>query len=284
MHDEFGLAVALSGDTLVAGAPFAKIGENETQGAAYVFIRTGAVWTQRTRLTAIDGAADDRFGCAVAVTDQAVVVGALFDTIGMNSRQGSVYVFVRSGTAFVSGPKLIAKDGAADDRFGSSVALSFDILAVGAVYDRSGTNYAQGSVYTFTDLGGHWYPQQKLTASEGATQDYFGTSVAVSDEFVAVGASGDDIDENDSQGSAYVFASPACPTLSLAPETLHDGVVGVAYQQSISTSPAADPYDYAVLGDRRRIAARYDAGRLHRAWHSHDAGDVPIHDRVHVFP
>lgn len=242
--DEFGFAIALSGDSLVVGAPYAKVGQNEDQGAAYLFTRTGGVWTQRPKLTDSDGAADDRFGCAVAVTDETIVVGALFDTIGNNTRQGSAALYVRSGTAVVPAQKLVAQDGSSDDRFGASLALSNDILVVGAIYDTSGTNTAQGSAYTFTDIGGHWYRQQKLTANDGATQDYFGQSVAVSGELIAVGASGDDIEEKDSQGSAYVFISPACPTLVLAPESLHDGVVNVAYKVDLTTSGGSGAFDY----------------------------------------
>src|SRR5207249_3825977 len=68
-----------------------------------------------------------------------------------------------------------------------------------------GRNVRQGSAYVFERQGGGWVEQQKLTASDGATVDMFGISVAVSEATVVVGAFVDDVGSNVDQGSAYVF-------------------------------------------------------------------------------
>src|SRR5205085_941741 len=158
-------------------------------------------FTQFGNLTASDGAADDLFGDSVALSGDAALVGAVFDAIGANSNQGSAYVFVRSGTTWTQQQKLTASDGATNDQFGRSVALSGNTALVGA----DGGNANQGSAYVFVRSGTIWMQQQKLIASDGAVGDFFGVSVALSGETVFVAASSDDIGANASQGSAYVF-------------------------------------------------------------------------------
>ena len=96
--------------------------------------------------------------------------------------------------------KLTASDGAANDRFGISVAVSGDTVVVGA----HGDDGYRGSAYVYVKPGGGWVnatQTAKLTASDRAADDYFGYSVAVSGDTVVVGAYGDD----GSRGSAYVF-------------------------------------------------------------------------------
>ncbi|MGH7186935.1 MAG: putative Ig domain-containing protein, partial [Pseudomonadota bacterium] len=141
--------------------------------------------------------------------------------------------------------KLIANDGAAGDNFGISVALSGDTVVVGADSDTIGANAFQGSAYVFTNSGS-WYQQQKLTAADGAAFDSFGRSVALSGDTVVVGASADDIGTNGDQGSAYVFVSPPCPAITIAPASLPNGALGAAYNQPLSTSGEAAAYQYSV--------------------------------------
>merc|ERR1719271_1261466 len=100
--------------------------------------------------------------------------------------------------------KLVASDAAEDDRFGDSVAVSGDLVVVGAYAnddtgDRSGSAY----VYRTTNGGASWTQVAKLVASDAAAEDYFGHSVAVSGDLVVVGAGG--YDDDGCPGSAYVF-------------------------------------------------------------------------------
>ena len=100
-------------------------------GSAYVFTRTGTTWTEQAKLTASDGAADDRFGSSVAIAGDTIVVGAYWDDDN-GSDSGSAYVFTRTGTTWTEQAKLTASDGAADDQFGRSVAIAGDTIVVGA--------------------------------------------------------------------------------------------------------------------------------------------------------
>jgi len=201
----FGGSVALSADTALVGAAGDTVGSHTSQGSAYVFVRSGTVWSQQKKLTASDGAAYDFFGSSVAISGGTALVGAAGDTMGKNFGQGSAYVFVRSGTAWSQQTKLTASDGAAYNWFGASVALSGDTALVGAYGVNVGAKSQQGSAYVFVRSGMAWSQQKKLIASDGVAGDQFGGSVALSGDTALVGAMGDDVGTNINQGSAYVF-------------------------------------------------------------------------------
>ncbi|WP_437586790.1 Kelch repeat-containing protein [Sorangium sp. So ce1000] len=205
VDDRFGASVAISGDTALVGAYEGDVGGNADQGSAYVFTRAGGVWTQRQKLIASDGAVGDDFGISVALSGDTALVGAYNDDVGANANQGSAYVFTRTSGVWTQQQKLIASDGAVNDRFGISVALSGDTALVGAPSDSVGANANQGSAYVFTRTSGVWTHQQKLIASDGAVDDRFGASVAISGDTALVGAYEGDVGGNADQGSAYVF-------------------------------------------------------------------------------
>ena len=100
----FGYAVALSGDTAVVGACGRQSGAGPSVGAAYVFVRSAAVWSQQGgALSASDGAAGDLFGWSVALSGDTALVGAPSHQVGANELQGADYVFVRSGACGAAG-------------------------------------------------------------------------------------------------------------------------------------------------------------------------------------
>jgi photosystem II stability/assembly factor-like uncharacterized protein len=184
-YDQFGHAVAVSGDTVVVGA----YGEDSSTtgvtvngtpnesadlaGAAYVFVRSGTTWTQQAYLKASQVTAFDLFGTSVAVSGDTVVVGANYEdssTTGVNStpndsaaNPGAAYVFVRSGTTWTQQAYLKASQVTADDNFGFSVAVSGDTVVVGAYFEDSSTTGVNstaderasnsGAVFVFTGLG-----------------------------------------------------------------------------------------------------------------------------------
>jgi len=203
--DQFGVSVALSGDTALVGAPSDDVGANANQGSAYVFVRNGATWAEQQKLTASDGIATDFFGNSVALSGDTALVGAPSDQVGVNADQGSAYVFVRSGTIWAEQQKLTAGDGKSQDGFGVSVALSGDTALFGALGGDVGAFADQGSAYVFVRSGTIWAEQQKLTASDGAADDLFGIAVTLSGDTALVGAHSDDVGANANQGSAYVF-------------------------------------------------------------------------------
>ena len=235
--DNFGTSVAISGETVVAGAPYDHIGANVIQGSACVFVRSGNTWSQQAQLTAAGGAAGDRFGTSVAISGATVVVGAPFDLIGANVNQGSAYVFVRSGVSWSQQATLTAADGAFDDRFGYSVAISGATVVVGAIEDDVGAVEDSGSAYVFVRSGATWSQQAKLTAADGARKDWFGWSVAISGASVVVGAAFDDVGANAGQGSAYIFMRSGVKWSRLA--KLISGDAGDWFGWSVAISGAS---------------------------------------------
>ena len=199
--DKFGFSAAVSEDTVVVGA-YGDDDGAENAGSAYVFTRSGGVWTQQAKLTASDAAEEDQFGYSVAVSGDTAVVGAYGkNDIGHDS--GSVYVFTRSDGVWTQQAKLTASDAAAQDQFGRSVAAFDDTIVVGA-FGNSDAGRSSGSAYIFVRSDGIWTQQAKLTAQDAAFLDHFGISVAVSGDIAVVGAENNS-DAGTWSGSAYVF-------------------------------------------------------------------------------
>lgn len=133
------------------------------------------------------------------------------------------------------GPVLrSASGGSSDDGFGGTVALSGDYAVVGAAKDDVGGNVDQGSVYVFARTNGTWVQQAKLTASDGAAGDLFGTSVSVSGDFLVVGAPGDDVGVILNTGSAYIFSRNGTNWVQQAKITASDAAVGDQFGGSVS--------------------------------------------------
>lgn len=199
--DEFGTAVALYQDTVIIGARSAAVNGQSSQGAAYVFIRSGNTWTQQAKLVASDGAAFDRFGTAVSLYGDVAVVGAN----GASSSRGAAYVFTRSGNTWTQQAKLTASGGTNSDQFGTAVGVFFDTAVVGAI----GASAGQGAAYIFTRNANAWTQQAKLVASEGVDWGGFGQSVSVAGGTVIVGQPNAPVSVPLSQGAAYVFSRVA---------------------------------------------------------------------------
>src|SRR5205814_5798062 len=152
--DNFGWSVAISGDTMVVGAPLEDSGATGVNGdqsdnsatdsgAAYVFVRNGGTWSQQAYLKASNTGAGDRFGRSVAVSGDTVVVGAIFEdgaAVGVDgdassnaaANAGAAYVFVRSGTTWSQQAYLKASNRSAGMAFGTRAAISADTVLVSA--------------------------------------------------------------------------------------------------------------------------------------------------------
>ncbi len=130
--DYAGAAIAVSGDTAIVGAPFADIGGVNSQGAAFVLVKSGGTWTQQIKLTAFDGVAGAGFGRAVGISGDTVVVTTVGDDESVGSAaQGAAYVFVRTGTTWTLQQTLTDPTGVVADNFGASVSIDGDTVVVG---------------------------------------------------------------------------------------------------------------------------------------------------------
>ncbi len=254
-EDQFGGAVAVSGNTAIIGSSANNTNTNSRSGAAYVFLKTGTTWTLQQKLTASDGQAGNSFGWSVAIDVDTAVVGAYGDNIGANAQQGSAYVFVRSGTTWTQQAKLTASDGTALDLFGASVGISGDTIAVGASSDDVGLNSNQGSAYIFVRNGVTWPQQQKLTAADGSANDYFGDSVAIAGDTVIIGATEDKTGANTQQGSAYVFVTTGTTWTQQQKLTAADGAIYDFFGFSVAISG-----NTAVVGTLQNVGANAQQG------------------------
>ncbi len=211
--DEFGNSVAFdsTGTIALIGAPGKTIGSNIYQGAAYIFTNSGGTWSQTAELTTSDGASSDQFGWSVAFdsTGTIALIGAYGKTVGSNNSQGTAYIFTNSGGTWSQTAELVATDGAANDYFGNSVALDSTgtIALIGAYYRTVGSNTDQGAVYVFTNSGGTWSQAAELVATDGATGDYFGNSVALDQNgnVAAIGSPYHTVNGNTGEGTTYIF-------------------------------------------------------------------------------
>ena len=145
-YDNFGISVAIDGDTVVVGAYFEDTG-GTSAGAAYVFTRSGTTWSQQAKIQASDVQLGDLTGHSVAIDGDTMVVGAYKEDTGA-SDAGAAYVFTRSGTTWTQAKKLVASDAQASDEFGFSVDISNNTVVAGTYKEDTGGDSA-GAAYTF---------------------------------------------------------------------------------------------------------------------------------------
>lgn len=205
---QLGWSIAMSGDTIVVGA----LGDS----SAYVFVKPPGGWsgvmTETAKLTALDGDTSQFFGDSVAIEGDTVVVVSR----GLN-KHGAAYVYHKPPGGWVAistfSAKLIPSAGVWGSPYITPMAMSNDIVVVGAAGYGVVSNPSLGSAYLFMKPSGGWSgvltETAKLIASDGEAEDTFGLSTAISHDTVVIGAVGDDVGSNNNQGSAYVFVKPA---------------------------------------------------------------------------
>ena len=227
--DRFGGTVAISGDTIVVGSSYESSAETDITndsgagsdntaplaGAAYVFVRSGTTWSLQAYLKAPNAEANDRFGSAIAISGDTIVVGASAESSAQTTitngsgapidndapSAGAAYVFVRNGTTWTQQAYLKASNVEAGDQFGAGLSISSDTIVVGtpieasaqtgvtngdgASSDNTATN--SGAVYVFVRNGTTWTQKAYLKAPNADANDYYGLC-AISGGTIAVGA------------------------------------------------------------------------------------------------
>jgi len=229
--DQFGTAVALSGDTMVIGAPNEDSdatgvngqGNNNSadrSGAAYVFVRQANVWVQQAYLKCAAGRITE-FGSAVAISGDTIIVGAEAEDGGSTgvggdesdrskTSSGAAYVFVRSDNSWTQQAYLKPNNTTTGHYFGQAVAIEGDTAVVGSYADES------GDVHVFVREDETWRHDARLTAHNAGQFDGFGQTLAISGDTILVGAgeedssavgiNGDGFNNSaDRNGAAYIF-------------------------------------------------------------------------------
>ena len=231
--DSFGISVSLSGDYALIGAL------NDGVGSAYIFRFDGLTWVEDAKLAGSNvGGYGGWFGSSVSLSGDYALIGMPYnDENGTDA--GAAYIFHFDGSTWTEQAKL--RGGNDYLFFGIGVSLSGDRALIGAFWD-DGNEVASGSAYIFRFDGSDWIEETKLTASDGATGDYFGSAVSLSDDRALIGARGDD-DNESSSGSAYIFRFDGLTWVEEAKLTAPDAAQGDNFGETVSLSE-----EYALIG------------------------------------
>lgn len=251
--DAFGSAVALRGDSALIGAYLDDHAGGTDAGSVYEFERTGSAWTQTSRFTGSDTTTDDWFGGWIARDGATAVVGAMNADTTQGTDAGAVYVFVRNGSAWTQQAKLVDPDGGAMDGFGQWCDIDGDTIVVGSYQDDTTAGADAGSVSVFTRSGTTWTRQARLEAPDAVAGDWFGVTVDVSGDTIAVGAPVHEHGGPVRSGATYVFR--------------RSGTTWTLEAEIRSPVPAADAVfgHPALSGDTLVVAATGDSLLGHTA-------------------
>jgi len=283
--DEFGYAVAIDGNTAVIGArnadPNLGDGSIDGAGAAYVYIHNGRGWVLDATLAAKDASEGDTFGVSVAISGNTIIVGAtgvdLEDEEADDDDKddefkdaGAAYVFSRGGGAWVQQVKLTADDPDDEDSFGSAVAISKGTAVVAAEtkdlsFMPGTTLFDVGAAYVFYGSGKNWKQKAKLLPPDPWLGDYFGTSVAVYGDLVAVGATQFDPVEESGPGKVILYNRNGGLWSQEAYLEAENGRAGDAFGNSV-----------AIYGSTAVVGAHHADPRL-------GGGRVTSGGQAHVF-
>lgn len=221
-NENFGESCDLFGDVAVIGAHCPGGSCATTNGAAYIFRYDGTTWSEEERLTASDGASDDRFGDAAAIYGNIAVVGA-----PRHANRGAVYVYRYDGQMWDEEQKIVGDIVNDGDQFGSEVDVCGDVIIVGAPQDddADGTEFCEsGAAYIFRYNGSTWVEEQKIVG-DGCKQ-FRGLRVAIDGDVAAIGTDGTFV---------HVYR--------------YDGSTWVEEQQLTATSGSLDSAQLSVEGD-----------------------------------
>ncbi len=204
--DDFGFAVAIRGDMIVVGAPRDDTAAGNRAGSVYAFLFDVGQqqWVECDHLFAPDAGADDRFGSSVAIDGTTLLVGAIQEDEAANNA-GAGYVFTEAPAGWEFQDKLVPTSSGTNPQMGRSASLDGDVAVLGAWQDAPAAMFSVGAAHVFRRVGTTWSEEQKLTATDAADFRWFGQSVSVSGDVIAVGAYGDRADDLSESGGAYFF-------------------------------------------------------------------------------
>ena len=200
-NDYFGKALALYDDWIVVSSIYDNV-NGEKSGSAYVYQFNGDDWIFHSKLIPDDGAPFDRFGYSIDIYDDVIAVGAVYDD-DMGADSGSVYIYRLSDNHWTLESKIISESQEEGDFFGVVLALQFNTIAIGAVYDDDmGLNSGSVSLFRYND--GNWLETDKITAFDGISYDLFGNSLDINNNKLIVGSFySDNLYQN--SGAVYLY-------------------------------------------------------------------------------
>lgn len=171
----FGSAVAMTQQSALISA----VGDTQNgfqSGAVYAFTYHNAKWQEQQKITSPLGAPNEEFGNALDIDNHVAIIGAWGNATQQSKRTGAAYIYRYDASQWIHQQTIFAPDGQDGDRFGWSVSLNGNILAIGSPgNDESGKD--MGAVYIYTYTGGKWIFAQKITPQGGIHGAAFGIKV-----------------------------------------------------------------------------------------------------------
>lgn len=216
---EFGRSVAIDANLAAVGAGSDTAGTVEGAGAVYLYRRQGQTYLLEEKLVAPDATGGAEFGRAVAIRGNTVIVGARFAQVGDLATAGAVYVFRKAGDGWAMEQKIVSPDPENQDNFGRALAIQGNLLVVTARKENLGADDV-GAAYVYLYQGGTWTYAAKLAAGDAAPGGYFGQSVAVQGNLIAVGARNAD---PNTAGAVYIFEGAGADWTEVQKITPPDG-------------------------------------------------------------
>ena len=246
-NDFMGQSVDVDGTYAVVGVP----GHNNDAGLAVVYRDIGnGVWQTVADLVGPQGYSGTRFGERVAIDGSTVVVGTGGATIGSNINQGAAYVFEVSSSGAVFKARLLASDGAAQDRFGHAVDVDGDTVVVGApLADHETYGANRGRTYVFVRPGAGW----SGTMTQAGKLEFFGNcglagwDVAIDGDSILTGIPGE-CTSGPNRGAAAIFLKGAAWSNRSIETAMLRPLVDSAGNGATSGSSVAIDGDEAVIG------------------------------------
>jgi LPXTG-site transpeptidase (sortase) family protein len=231
-EDNFGVSVAVDGNIIVVGAVGHDYGGKEDVGGVYIFARDGKNWKQEVILQPDDLRKEDYFGGAVAIDGNVILAGTTFhDSFGIPD-VGAVYVFIGAKNNWFQQAKLIPTTPQFGGYFGASLDVDNNTLIIGATEAGNPLQNDVGSAYVFEKGAIGWTQVERLVPDDGRNGDFFGYSVSIEGDTIAVGASFKDPEYTGgritSGGAVYIYGI---------------GENGWAQEQMLALDSAA-PFDY----------------------------------------
>lgn len=189
--DRFGKAVSLSDNWLVAGANRDDNINGSNSGSVYIYKYENLNIIDEFHIISFDGEANDYFGKSLSIYNNWLVVSSIYDNVN-GEKSGSAYVYHFDESDWIFHSKLVPDDGAPFDRFGYSVDIYDDVIVIGSVYDDD-MGEDSGSVYVYRLVNNQWNLESKLLSDSQEEGDFFGVTISIDSNLVAVGSVYDDV-------------------------------------------------------------------------------------------
>ena len=260
-NGKVGARVALHNDTALVGA----VRRNRVR----VFLRDGTTWSEQATLSPESGAGSSFFGTSLGLSHDTALVGDQDARNKINTRTGAAFVFVRDGTTWSQQAKLSPDDdGGRNNNFGRSLVVSGDTAVIGAPGNSNENGAAAGAVYVFVRDGTTWSQQAKLLASDGDNIDAFGSSIALFEDILVIGAPRNTNENGTRAGAVYVFMRTGDTWTEQAKLIASDGVGSDDFglQVAIIDGTLAIATPRFRNSENQRVGAIYIFKRIGLSW------------------